>query len=251
MSTPTKAPPSSASDLGLILVNCNNFDSGAIEQQIELASAGFALSALIRSRFPRVCRREQARELVSINCAMRAAVASFNSTATIAEVSMTIRRAARAGHSRGSHWPSAYRDPAATHSACRFRGFRRPGCARLGGVGTRCSRSSAALRTAVVTVSPVSAASSRTDFSVARSLMLSGIALWPRRIFLPINTLQNGGDRTSGTVTGQFLWSKAPLPWGSDRPRRVQRRYSRVVGRSLTLICLSCRAGRRRGAGGR
>src|SRR6201986_5022462 len=42
-------------------------------------------------------------------------------------------------------------------------------------------RSSAALRTAVVTVSPVNAASSRTNFSVAGSLILRGMeAPWQK-----------------------------------------------------------------------
>ena len=46
MTALAKAPPGDASELGLVLVDRNNLDSGAINQQIELASTCFTLAAL-------------------------------------------------------------------------------------------------------------------------------------------------------------------------------------------------------------
>jgi len=61
MSAFAKASPSSASDLGLVWVKRDNFDIGAIEQQIELAPTCLALAALDHDRgFQEICRRKQA-----------------------------------------------------------------------------------------------------------------------------------------------------------------------------------------------
>jgi len=91
------------------------------------------------------------------------------------EVWMIIRRAARARRSRGSRRRGD--GPRARHTACRFPKFARRGCARSDRAAPRCRRSSAARWTAAVRVSPFAAASSRTAFSNAGSLMLSGIAI--------------------------------------------------------------------------
>src|SRR5215470_11699666 len=79
----------------------------------------FRLSTTIEasSKFAAENSRE---EPVSIACVIRGAFASFSNTAIIAEVSMTITAAGRARHNREFRQPSAYRDQAGPHIACRF-----------------------------------------------------------------------------------------------------------------------------------
>jgi hypothetical protein len=45
MATFAKTPPGDARGLGLVPIDRNDFDRGAVEQQIEFATAGIALAA--------------------------------------------------------------------------------------------------------------------------------------------------------------------------------------------------------------
>ena len=57
VSSLAEAPSCQPCDLGLILIDRDNFDAGAVEQQIEVAPAGLAFAALYHdSRFQQIRR---------------------------------------------------------------------------------------------------------------------------------------------------------------------------------------------------
>jgi hypothetical protein len=60
-----EAPPCQPCDLGLILIDRDNLDAGAVEQQIELAPAGLAFAALDHHRrFQQIRRGQKARRAI-------------------------------------------------------------------------------------------------------------------------------------------------------------------------------------------
>jgi len=132
---PDAGPRQSASaepgNLRLVLVD-RDLDRGAVvnKSSSRPPASPLRLSITIEAS-GRFAAEIRGGDPVSIACATRAAVASFNSTAMIAEVSMTISMAAYSHRSRGSRRPAGCRDQARPRSACRFRGFRRRGFGRL------------------------------------------------------------------------------------------------------------------------
>ena len=211
----TKTPPSHSRELCLVLVDRYDLHPDTVQEQVEFTPSRLSLPALDdHCRFQKVrCRQKPGGIGIDRPRDRRCFI--------LAEQHRNERGAVEDDQD-GSPHPSY---PRISSARLRIVWSRR----------TRSNRSSAALRTAVVTVSPVTEASSRTDFSVAGSLIFSAKCHLGRK-FLQLkvsraqrgarafsNSRHTGSTETAGILPARRLeaWQLTPpLSHRSCRPSR-------------------------------